>query len=174
MNLPPDIQGLFDTSTLPRLGPERRGEALSLNDCRSKIEQVLSALNTTSQASQLLGSAALLWHDHLDASHTISQDIHSADGSLLHGIMHRREPDYPNAKYWFNRTGQHAAFDKLPERCKPFLEGTSLSTLAEGSWDPFEVVDAISRSTANSTEYSLLQRVQAEEIASLLEQTFRD
>ena len=83
MNLPPNIQGLFDTPTLPRLGPERRGEALSLNDCRSKIEQVLGSLNTTPQASQLLGSAALLWHDHLDASHTISQDVHSGDGSLL-------------------------------------------------------------------------------------------
>ena len=172
MNLPPNIQGLFDTPTLPRLGPERRGEALSLNDCRSKIEQVLGSLNTTPQASQLLGSAALLWHDHLDASHTISQDVHSGDGSLLHGIMHRREPDYPNAKYWFNRTGQHAAFDELPERCQPFLAGTSLSTLAEDSWNPFEVVDTVSRAANSSTEYALLQRVQAEEIAVLLERTF--
>tara|TARA_B100000686_G_scaffold298531_1_gene331630 strand:- start:484 stop:1008 length:525 start_codon:yes stop_codon:yes gene_type:complete len=172
MNLPPAIQVLFDTPSLPGLGPERRDEALSLNACHRQIEQALKSLDATPQANQLLSSAALLWHDHLDPSHTISQDIHDADGSLLHGIMHRREPDYPNAKYWFNRTGPHSVFEGLPERCQSFLTETSLRGLAEGNWDAIEMVDAVSRTSKNTTDYTLLQRVQAEEITALLEQTF--
>jgi len=172
MNLPPAIQVLFHTPSLPGLGSERRDEALSLDACHRQIEQALNSLDATPQASQLLSSAALLWHDHLDASHTISQDIHDADGSLLHGIMHRREPDYPNAKYWFNRTGRHAVFEELSERCRPFITETSLSGLTEGNWDAFEMVDAVSRTGENTTDYTLLQRVQAEEITALLERIF--
>ena len=172
MNLPPAIQVLFDTPSLPGLGPERRDEALSLDACHRQIEQTLNSLDATPLASQLLSSAALLWHDHLDPSHTISQNIHDADGSLLHGIMHRREPDYPNAKYWFNRTRPHAVFEELPERCQPFLTETSLRGLAEGNWDSIEMVDAVSRTSKNTTDYTLLQRVQAEEITVLLEQAF--
>ena len=42
-----------------------------------------------------------LLHDYLDESHTISQRIDTPSGSFWHGIMHRREGDFSNAKYWF-------------------------------------------------------------------------
>src|SRR5262245_27341324 len=42
-----------------------------------------------------------LWFDFLDESHTVSQAIHTPEGSFWHGVMHRREGDYGNAKYWF-------------------------------------------------------------------------
>lgn len=50
-----------------------------------------------------------LWlrFDFLDESHTISQSVDTTTGSYWHGIMHRREPDYSNAKYWFARVRQH-------------------------------------------------------------------
>src|SRR5687767_13390080 len=47
-----------------------------------------------------------LYFDFLDESHAISQDLDTAEGSYWHGILHRREPDYPNAKYWFRRVGR--------------------------------------------------------------------
>ncbi len=50
---------------------------------------------------------------NLDRSHRISQDDESAAGSFWHGIMHRREGDFSNAKYWFRRVGRHAAMDQM-------------------------------------------------------------
>lgn len=46
-----------------------------------------------------------LWllHDQLDRSHAISQQIETPLGSLWHAVMHRREGDYSNAKYWLAR-----------------------------------------------------------------------
>jgi hypothetical protein len=48
-----------------------------------------------------------------DESHTVAQDIHSAEGSYWHGMLHRIEPDSSNARYWFRRVGEHPIFPEL-------------------------------------------------------------
>jgi hypothetical protein len=56
-----------------------------------------------------LHSALWLYVDELDRSHTVSQGIEDATGSFWHGIMHRREGDFSNSHYWFNKVGEHPA-----------------------------------------------------------------
>jgi hypothetical protein len=62
-----------------------------------------------------LACLAGLWllHNFLDESHAVSQDLDTLEGSYWHGILHRREPDYANAKYWFRRAPNHAVFGEL-------------------------------------------------------------
>src|SRR5262245_28801149 len=43
-------------------------------------------------------AAVWLVHDFLDESHAISQHVDTPSGSFWHGILHRREGDYSNAK----------------------------------------------------------------------------
>ena len=57
-----------------------------------------------------------LLHDYLDESHRISQGIDTPSGSFWHGILHRREGDYSNAKYWFRHVGRYDVFDLLGQR----------------------------------------------------------
>jgi hypothetical protein len=59
-----------------------------------------------------------LWlrFDHLDESHTISQEIETPTGSFWHAIMHRREPDAGNSKYWWRRVGNHPVIAELEQR----------------------------------------------------------
>src|SRR5688500_7048728 len=101
---------LIATNSLPGLGPQRREGTCSENELNVRLARYFAAEEVSVGAQPLLRSAALLWHDQLEASHRIAQDIETRDGSWLHGIMHRREPDYGNAKYWFRRVGRHDAF----------------------------------------------------------------
>jgi hypothetical protein len=91
-------------------------------------------------------SALWLYHNYLDESHTLSQSITSDTGSYWHGIMHRREPDPPNAKYWFRRVGPHPVFDQLA----PLVAALAVSAEADQStaflasqtqWDPYAFID---------------------------------
>jgi hypothetical protein len=61
-------------------------------------------------------SGVWLLHDYLDESHTISQGIESASGSYWHAIMHRREGDFWNSKYWLRRAGRHPVFERVSKR----------------------------------------------------------
>jgi len=70
-------------------------------------------------------SAVWLLYDFLDESHSISQGITTAEGSYWHAIMHRREGDFSNAKYWFRKVGQHPVYEQIA-----------------ASWDPSAFVDA--------------------------------
>jgi hypothetical protein len=65
-------------------------------------------------------SGVWLLHDFLDESHTISQGIDTTSGSFWHAIMHRREGDFSNAKYWFRRVGRHPVLEELGAGFDPF------------------------------------------------------
>lgn len=56
-----------------------------------------------------LQAALWLYVDDLDRSHAVSQTIETPIGSLWHGIMHRREGDFWNSKYWFRKAGHTEA-----------------------------------------------------------------
>ncbi len=171
------IAALFDTDSLAGLGPRSRAGVLSESEARARTDAALNASDAPAEAHDLILSAALLWHDHLDASHTVSQDLHSASGSFLHGIMHRREPDYSNAKYWFTRTGSHPTFPDIAERAAALLDDAGESGLRDqlipgGDWDSFAMVDACAaaeRGRLYPEQGAALQRIQQIEILTLVE-----
>lgn len=127
------------------LGPESRPGTLAQGNLNRALDEIFRCHGQPAKA-ELIRALLLLWHDHLDASHVISQGIEDTDGSLVHGIMHRREPDYWNSKYWFRRVGQHVCFMALAKRVEPLLAGdTDLAAqlLPRGAWDAFAFVDAV-------------------------------
>ena len=142
-----------------------------------------SVKNTT--FGEAIKSGLLLWNDALDESHTISQELGNQTGSYWHGIMHRREPDYSNSKYWFGRVGTHPIFPALRERALAILKeipnpSGALANIAQtieadGNWDAYQFIDwcqaAENGSDTDVTRF--LQQVQAEEIKLLLAYSYQ-
>ncbi len=81
----------------------------------------------------LIRGALLNAADALDAAHRIFQDDSSDLGSYWHGVMHRREGDFDNARYWFRRAGRLPIFDKM------YATATHVSgnMTKQASWDAY-------------------------------------
>jgi hypothetical protein len=88
-----------------------------------------------------------------DESHRISQDDESdPDRNFWHAVMHRREPDASNSKYWWRRVGAHPVLDRLREHSP--ATGYDYAT-------PFDFVDFCERVRGTGTaEEELARRVQ--------------
>ena len=170
--LPTELASLMSRDQLPSLGPEIRAGVQAETQIRDAVRQWSVKQQLPGESSELIQCVALLWHDHLEAAHQIAQSIGTPDGSWLHGIMHRREPDYWNAKYWFRRAGQHPAYATLADQAGPLLDQGGQPDLAErlvksGSWDPFAFVDAVEEALGpegNDRIRECLQQVQAVEL----------
>lgn len=165
------------TPELPDLGPGPRANVLPESALNQFIDRYLARSKLPAANGELIRSLVLLWHDHLEAAHLIAQNIENADGSFVHGIMHRREPDYSNAKYWFRRVGKHPCFPELAEKVTVLLGSNKDHALAgklirNGEWDAFAFIDACEQAAALSPskpQQKLLREIQRIEFEVLLE-----
>jgi hypothetical protein len=114
----------------------------------------------------LVSCGLLVWNDDIQAAHPIAQNIESDTGSYWHAIIHRREGDFWNAKYWFKRVGSHPVLADLaavPE-AKPFVKN--------GELDATAVVDACqdlaSERAGREKRDEALRALQVAEIQALL------
>ena len=163
---PSAVRALLARDSLSPLGPGRPNETM-----RPQLEtltaEMLFAAEKVRYADFASACLAGLWlyHDFLEESHTLSQGIENSTGSYWHGIMHRREPDASNAKYWFRRVGDHAVFAPLAEAAQAL--GLQL---APGRWDPFAFINLCEKHRDTGTkDEETLRRVQQREWELLFE-----
>lgn len=154
IDMPPEIKALLTPGAYAPGSPN-----LAI---RTHLQQIMHELPAKAKDRDFaMACVAGLWlyHDFLDESHSISQDLDTAEGSYWHALMHRREADYSNAKYWFRRVGEHAVFPTLADAARGF----SLKLRSE-RWNPFDFVDLCEKHTGTGTpEEALVRRVQQKE-----------
>jgi hypothetical protein len=127
-------------------------------------------------------------HDALERSHTLAQMIegrgrHRA-GDYWHAIMHRREPDYGNANYWFRQVGAHPIHAELASRASLLLASTAHAEVAQwrsrlalpGRWDSPAFVDLCEHAAAAESRPfgEIARRIQWTEMLLLLDSTCQD
>lgn len=145
----PSILSLLDTAEPAHLTMKTRQGTRPLSELNSDIDKVFAAGSYDALYHDVGRAAILLWHDHFEAAHKLAQDIENADGSLLHGIIHRREPDLSNARYWFRRVGNtHRSFECIGQKVKTLLAGSNGKLIAkqiipDNKWHPLAFVDAL-------------------------------
>ncbi len=175
MSNPLDLKRFFASTEAADLGPGPRPGVQSQKALEEQLEALLQQSELSRERRDLVRALILLWHDHLDAAHAIAQNVEGADGAFVHGIMHRREPDFGNAAYWFRRVGRHSAYPQMALQVAPLLISASELELAarlvrDGVWDPFAFIDACERASSGSEpNQRVLREIQRIESAALLE-----
>jgi hypothetical protein len=164
----PPIAALWSVERLPELSPGSPNEsaraALEGLDFSAWFPEVHD-----SEAARACVSGLLLYHDFLGLSHAICQDLHGWIGSYWHGIMHRREPDAGNAKYWFRRVAANPVYEELGK------DAADLGfTVKGGTWDAAAFVERCEkeRGTGSAAE-AVCRRVQLREMQLLFDWCYR-
>jgi hypothetical protein len=164
------IADLIPAAVLPPLGPGEPSAAYKdrLSSLRVETAFAPHVFRDPDMAACFL-AGLWLFHNFLDESHRISQEIETPTGSYWHGVMHRREPDASNAGYWFRRVGKHPIFEPLHQDALAF--GLKMPGRY---WDPFYFIDLCEKHRgADSAEEMLLRRAQRREWELLSEYCFR-
>jgi hypothetical protein len=100
-----------------------------------------------------------------DESHGISQELHTPEGSFWHAILHRREPDPGNSKYWWRRVGSHPVIEQVVEKA---------SEVGYDYTDPFRFVDYCERVRGKGgNDEKVAERVQELEWRLLFDWCYR-
>ncbi len=155
------IHAIFQAGSAADLGPRVRDDRLTPEQAAEKTGALAKACGVAGRPGECLKALVLLWNDHLDAAHDLVQDLPGPDAAFVHGIMHRREPDYSNARYWFGRVGDHPAFEPLADVAAPVLASHAslpFRLIREGRWDGFAFIDAVS-ATRRSSDMPLVADV---------------
>lgn len=176
---PPQLAALVQAERLPGLGPGAPNTSLHAQLSRLDLKTAFAPHKIIDAAMAQAYLAGLwLYHDFLEESHAISQNIANDTGSYWHGLMHRREPDYGNSKYWFHRVGAHAIFDELQQRAAELAKtSTHASTIflrEQTHWEPFAFIDLCEAcARGRSPEELLCRKIQLVEWQLLFAYSFR-
>jgi hypothetical protein len=112
----------------------------------SPRELVVGTFRRETDAKALL-AALWLYHDCLDEAHAIVQALETPSGSLWHAILHRREGDFSNAKYWYARCADHPALPTLSVQAaaqlNPMPADKSLLKITMNGWSGPAFVDLV-------------------------------
>ncbi|MCZ2341584.1 MAG: hypothetical protein LC104_07275 [Bacteroidales bacterium] len=112
----PRLLGLLSTPRLAALDPGQPDPDVlpALRDLTPEMLFTKPVAHPEAATACLAG--LWLYFDYLEESHSLSQSLSTPEGSFWHAIMHRREPDAWNSKYWFRLVGDHPVFGQLREQ----------------------------------------------------------
>ncbi len=81
---------------------------------RADLTTKISDLHRAGSVSYNVAALLHLLNDDLDAAHVLSQ-AHEDDptANYVHQIVHRREGDFGNTRYWVAKTGPHPFYAEL-------------------------------------------------------------
>ncbi|XID93225.1 hypothetical protein ACF3MZ_01410 [Paenibacillaceae bacterium WGS1546] len=165
------LNRLSHRAGLPALRPEHVWHPGVDEEIAALSPSRLSDGSPEGMAAAAAYKAALhLWNDSLAAAHDLVEHLATSTGAAIHGIMHRREGDYDNAKYWFRRADEHPAYHGLQARAAAYLRESgsvggpvqeALSKIAtQGSWNPYLFVNAVAIQEARLGEEQAAERLE--------------
>ncbi len=166
----PMMMKLATREDVPLVGPSRIWDpAISGSLTQIPLKDLFSSRVKNLPAAQGVVCGLLLLNDDLAGSLKMSQTITSPWGPYWQGLMHRREGDFSNAKYWFRAPGKLPVFKALAEEVRTF----HAEVLDQEDWNPEKFTDHVERASDSCAHYAKLRHIQVLEMEYLLGACYR-
>jgi|GEM_PF-1361374 len=148
---------------------------------REAVGALSDNAKSTDTPLSLTQAVLYLAFDCFDEAHNIAQDHEGTLGNWIHAIVHRREPDSGNSKYWYARVEAPAKVyggiggevsQLLQDHPVPELEPLAKKIAKSKSWEPEAFVDLCEKfrdKDPHSEAYQTLARIQEIEWRALAE-----
>lgn len=144
-------------------GPDVYGELVPSNNGLAEARVALAGFRDVLDGpvgdrdeAQCLIAALWLRHDFLDDCHHIVQKIESRSGAYWHAVMHRREGDFSNSKYWYARADGHPGYAALAVRADDLLRqvpaNKQVFRITARGWNPSALVDLVEEVYQNPSD----------------------
>ena len=110
------------------------------------------------------------YHNALDDSHKQAAKSAGDIAAYWHGMVHRREGDFENARYWMRRAGEQPVFQEMQARASDGSPHMS----RQPNWDPFLFIHLCEQYKYGETEYKKeLGHLQRVELAAIFDYVWR-
>ena len=97
----------------------------------------------------LVRAGLFYYHNALEDSHQQAARDEGDTAAYWHGMVHRREGDFENARYWMRRAGEQPGFREMQSR-----SGDGSPHMArQPNWDPFLFTHLCEQYKYGETEY---------------------
>jgi hypothetical protein len=150
----PKIKEILSLSSLGNPSPmERLFKGRPVLQGQRAVESLLPAEVGLGEAEEVfvwMKASLFLLFDCFEQSHQIAQEQEGFFGNWLHAMVHRREPDAENSKYWYQRVRPpEGVFPEIGKRVLSLMEENRVGELAKlrkgieasKQWEPKIFVD---------------------------------
>lgn len=131
-----------------------------------------------------MSSGVWLFHGEWDRAHRLAQQFEGEGDFQLcdywHAILHRQEPDYGNAKYWFRQLGRHILYPELAKLSCSIFETHSAAgrdwserVNPPAGWNAAAFVDLVQSANSNPGLEQLAEQLQWLEMCLLMRLTVK-
>jgi hypothetical protein len=155
------ITDFLRKATLPRLSAQEPlpNQELIQQVAQARDEEIA---RTPGPQARCARSLLFLAAGDMEQAHRIVQEMSTTDAAYIHGVIHRIDDDFDNARYWFRGARMHPAGPEMYRRAA----ANSLTVASHPIWDPFLVTDMLesSRTVGVTEELRAILAIEFEEL----------
>ena len=118
----------------------------------------------------LVRAALFYYHNALPDSHREAQKDEGDLAAYWHGMVHRREGDFENARYWMRRAGEQPVFQEMQARASDGAPHMG----RQANWDPYLFITLCEQYKYGEHEYKKeIGHLQKVEFAAMFDYVWR-
>ncbi len=139
--------------SVPGLDSKARADRLDSETIDTELHKLWHARVLPEWSERQTKCLLLLWHDYMELSHHIADEERTTDFIYIHAMIHRREGDIYNSRFWFRHLDMcHIVISNITKEVRTYLTEKDETQLLDrfvknDGWLPLEFLEEVSKAS---------------------------